>query len=455
MIFNYLLITFRSMMKNKVFIITNVLGLGIAISICIVTFLAYQYDATFDSSHQNGENIYRIGSVREFDNTFTKFGYAPLPLGEIIDKTFSDVERSSLYLTSFSNFKRGNDLFASNLSYVEPEFFQMFSFDFIVGNASALGKSDVLISEVMAVRLFKTPAEALGKTLTQVYGNELKEVKIAGVFREQPVNSSFYIGGGSAFMHAENCKDEFSYALSNNWKEFSTVYVQIEKPEHVKTVLKQLQPFVANNNQVRTDFQVKEFTLDAFTEMAHHDRDENIMAATGSAPPVAAVIGSVIMGILILLIACFNLTNTAIAISSQRLKEIGIRKVMGSRRVQLIVQFIGETTAICLLALITGLAMSDFMVEGWNIMTNNNIHLEPNYSDTPGFVYFLIGVLLFTGVLAGSYPAFYVSKFQPVSILKGKLRVWWHQLFYAHAAGLSVRYIADGDCDRDRFYAEC
>lgn len=436
MIFSYLLITFRSMMKNKVFIITNVFGMGIAIAIAIVTYLAYQYDATFDAIHQNRGSVYRVSSVREFESTQTRFGYAPLPLGEIVDKTFQDVDRSSLYLSSGSNFKRGDDLFAANVSYVAPEFFQMFSFEFIAGSDNNLGKSGVLISETVAKRLFPAPEEAIGKTVTQVYGKELKEIRITGVFREPPMNSSFFKRGGSAYMHIENFRDEYSNVLPDDWNTSSTLFIQVNNAERINSVHRQLQAFIGNNNRVRDDFQVSAFTLDPLATLAHRDRDENVQAATWQAPPVAAIIGSVIMSTLILLIACFNLTNTAIAISSRRLKEIGIRKVMGSMRIQLIVQFIGETTVVCFLALVVGMAMSDFMVEGWNMMTNNNIHLEPDYYRTPGFLVFLAGVLLATGILAGSYPAFYISRFNPISILKGKLKFGGTNYFTRTLLGL-------------------
>lgn len=423
-------------MKNKVFIITNVLGMGIAIAICIVTYLAYQYDATFDAIHKNRESIYRISSVRDFENTRTRFGYAPLPLGEIVDKTFQDVSHSSLCLGSGSNFKRGDDLFAANISYVDPDFFQMFSFEFLAGRGDNLTRSDVLISETMAVRLFRTPAEALGKSITQVYGKELKEVKIAGVFREQPMNSSFYKRDGSAYMHIENFSDEYNQIRSDDWKVSSTLFIQVDNPGRMSNVYKQLQSFTGNNNRVREDFQIAEFTIDPLTTLAHRDRDENVQASTWPAPPVAAIVGSMIMSTLILLIACFNLTNTAIAISSTRLKEIGIRKVMGSLRIQLIVQFIGETAVVCFLALMVGMAAADFMVDGWNLMTNNNIYLEPNYKDTPGFLFFLMSVLLITAILAGSYPAFYISRFKPVSILKGKLRFGGTNYFTRTLLGL-------------------
>jgi len=185
MIKNYFLITFRGMMKNRLFIIINVLGMGIAIACCIVAYFAYEYDATFDAVHKNKENIYRVSAVREFENNLTRFGYAPLPLGEIVDKTFQDVDRSTRYIYSESNFKREHDLFSANLSYVDPDFFQMFSWEFIAGNPSDLAdKTSVFISESMASRLFGTPHEAFGKTITQVYGTKLKEVKIRGVFKE-------------------------------------------------------------------------------------------------------------------------------------------------------------------------------------------------------------------------------------------------------------------------------
>jgi ABC-type antimicrobial peptide transport system permease subunit len=187
---------------------------------------------------------------------------------------------------------------------------------------------------------------------------------------------------------------------------------------------------------VRPDFQIKEFVLEPFATMAQHDRAENVQASTWTAPPLSAIIGSVIMSVFILLIACFNLTNTAIAIFSRRLKEIGIRKVMGSMRSQLIFQFIGETTCICFFALFVGLSMADVLIVGWNMMTANNIYLTPHYLDTPSFLFFLCGVLLFTGIIAGGYPAFYISKFEPVSILKGKLKLGGTNYFTRILLGL-------------------
>jgi len=421
MLKNYLLITLRSMMKNKLFILINVFGMAVAIAQCVTGYFAYEYDQTFDQVHQNQNRLYRVSSLREFDTSVTRYGYVPFPLGDLVDKTIPDVNLSSRYFHSYSNFKRDNDLFPANINYVDPDFFQLFSFGFIAGNPLELkDMTSVFISEEMAVRLFGNVEEATGKNMTQVYGQELKEVKIAGVFKDPPMNSSFYKSNGSAYMNFENFKDEHKTLREDDWKIQNTLFVQINDASRVGTVKQQLQPFIENNNQVREDFQIKEFVLDPLTTMAHQDRAADVQRSTWGAPPISAVIGSNVMGLLVLLLACFNLTNTSIAISSRRLKEIGIRKVMGSQRKHLIIQYLGETMLICVFALLLGLVLSDFMVRGWNLMWGY-FQLKPNYLD-PNFLLFLVGVFLFAALAAGSYPAFYISRFAPVEILKGKLR---------------------------------
>lgn len=142
------------MLKNKLFIFINVFGMGIAIALSIVGYFSYEYDSNFDKIHRNHASIYRVSSVREFDNKITRFGFTSFPLGDIVRKTFTDVDQATRYYYSNSNFKRDNDLFPANLSYVDPEFFSLFSFDFISGDAKELNdKTAVFISEQMAIRL--------------------------------------------------------------------------------------------------------------------------------------------------------------------------------------------------------------------------------------------------------------------------------------------------------------
>jgi putative ABC transport system permease protein len=424
MLKNYFLITYRSMLKNKLFILVNVLGMGIAVALAIVAYFAREYDTTFNHIHQNRHTIYRVSSVREFEDKLTRFGVVSFPLGEIVRKTIPDVDQSSRYFRSGSNFKQEDELFPANLAYVDPEFFKLFTFEFIEGQAAGVSdKTSVVISETVAIRLFGSSAEALGKTISQVYQQELKEVKVAGVYKDPPMNSSFYKRDGSSYMSFDNYSDEYKNIREDDWKNTeNTLFLQINDASRVSYVYKQLQPYIANNNKVRDDFILKEFALDPFSTMAHRDRAEDVRTRTWGAPPISAVIGSSVMGILILLIACFNMTNTSIAISARRLKEIGIRKVMGSGRAHLIFQYLGETLLICFLALVVGFILADLLVQGWNLMWQY-FQLTPNYLDNPSFLIFLVGVLVFTGIVSGSYPAFYISKFQPVKILKGKMEL--------------------------------
>ncbi len=419
---NFLIITWRNLLKNKAYILINIFGMGVAIAQCITGFFAYKYDTTFNSVHENREHVYRVSSVREFEGQLTRYERTPLPLGEIVAKTFPDVQARSRFTTSNSNFKIKDDVFPGNVIYVDPEFFRLFTFEFLAGSANELtDKSSLVVSKEMALRLFGDVHSAYGKTITQVYGLRLREVRIIGVFSNPPMNSSFYYSGeGSAYMNYENAIEEHPALQDDNWAVTTTLFVSIPDPGRLSAVQTQLQPFRENNNKVRDDFQIKEFVLDPFTTMAGRDRSDRVRASTSSAPPISAVIGSNVMGALVLLLACFNLTNTSIAISSRRLKEIGIRKVMGSTRKTLIAHHIGETMLMCLCAGLLGLLLSDFMVRGWNAMWRYFV-LTPDYLDGT-FITFLVGVLLVAALAAGCYPAFYISKFDPVIILKNKLR---------------------------------
>lgn len=406
------------MMKNKLFIFINILGLAIGIGNCIVAYFNWEFDAQFNKHHTNADKIYRVSTLREFEKKTTLYGYAPVPLGAAIRQSIPDAEKVVRMNWSYSNFKVGDNLFPGGLAYTDADFFDVFSFEFISGSPADLkDKSKIFLSDEMAMKLFNT-TDAVGKQVTQVLGTELKEVQVGGVFKKQPANSSFT---ENAYMNYENYFDDAKDVKEDDWKNRNTLFVQVSDASRVNIVSKQIQPYKENNNKVREDFQISEFALDPFVGMPQRDEANDTWSQTRSSSPTAAVIAPILMAVLVLLIACFNMTNTAIAISSRRLKEIGIRKVMGSMRGQLIAQFMGETTFICAIALGLGLILGEVLLGSWNAMWEE-MKLTSHYLDNPGFIIFLVGILLFTAILAGSYPAFYISHFEPVSILKGKLK---------------------------------
>lgn len=420
MIKNYLLITLRSMMKSKVYILINILGLAISIGSCIVAFFNYDFNRKFDDNHVNADKIYRVNSIREFQNDRRTWGHSPMALGNAL-KQFSDIDEVVRFgVPTGASFRVREEVFGSDIQYVDSAFFKVFTFDFIEGDGNIGDPSKIYIGEKLAVKYFGNE-KALGQTITQVLDSgKLKEFEVAGVFRDPPSNSSF---DGTAFTAYSNMFKPYGDFQENSWYYRTTIFLQINDPSRLETIQKQMQQFTENNNKVREDFIIREFQLQSFKGMAVADSYNEVPGTwTQDGSPLAAVIGVGMMGILVLLIACFNLTNTTIAISSRRLKEIGIRKVMGSMRKHLIFQFLGETVLICVTALVIGIALAEFVL----IPAFNNLwpemKLTANYFNNPAFFFFMVAVLLFAALIAGAYPAFYISKFQPTSILKGTLK---------------------------------
>lgn len=412
----------RSMLKNKLFLSINVIGLAVAIACCIVAWFNYDVNVTFDQHHANAGTIYRVNSIREFQGVRTEYGYCPIALGNAVRNNISDVDKVVRYSPNGGNFRVGDDLFQTNVTNVDPEFFQLFTFDFLEGDGALKDKSQIVINEEMAKKYFGNES-ALGKMMVQVLDSgKTKEFFVSGVFREQPSNSSF---GDPAFTRYEH---QFSGASNgpnkydeNSWYYRATLFVQVNDPSRIASIETQLLPYTENNNKIREDFIMKGFRLHSFVGMAVDDEySERPGTWTNGGSPIAAVIGVGAMGIFVLLIAIFNMTNTSVAISSRRLKEIGIRKVMGSTRKHLIVQFIGETTITCFLALLLGIAIGELLlIPAFNDLWPE-LKLNPDYFGRPDFLIFMVGTLLATSLLAGFYPALYISKFQPTTILKGK-----------------------------------
>src|SRR6187551_275341 len=421
MLKNQLLITLRNMMKNKLYLFINIFGMGTAIACCIVGFFNYDFNARFDQIHKNASSIYRVGSVRKFQNELTEFGHVPIALGNVIKQNIPDVDEVVRYAPGGGNFRIKDELFVSDITYVDPPFFKLFTYEFIEGNGDLKSTSEICISDDLAIKYFGKE-KSLGKPITQMLDSgKRKEYVVAGVFKEQPSNSSFY---GHAFAHYDN---EFEFKAKdyneNIWHLRNTLFLQIKDPARVASIQTQLKPYTENHNKVREDFIIDHFLVEPFVGMAVRDsyNDKN-GTWTRDGSPLAAVIGIGLMGIFVLLIAIFNLTNTAIAISSRRLKEIGIRKVMGGSRKDLIFQFIGETTLICFMALIVGVIIGEFfLLPAFNKLWPD-FNMVTDYFGSSNFMVFMILTLLLTSLMAGSYPAFYISKFQPASILKGTLK---------------------------------
>jgi putative ABC transport system permease protein len=299
MLKNQLLITLRNMMKNKLYIFINIFGMGIAIACCIIGYFNYDFNASFDEHHKNAGTLYRVGSVRKFQNELTAFGYAPIALGNAIKQNVPDVDEVIRYTPEGGNFRIKTELFSSDINYVDPAFFKLFTFEFVEGNGDLKDRSEICISDELAIKYFGQE-KALGKPLTQMLDSgKTKEYTVAGVFKKQPSNSSF---NGQAYSHYDNTF-EFDGTPGydeNTWRYRNTLFVQIKDPSRVASIQAQIKPYAENNNKIREDFIIDHFLVESFEGMAVRDSysDKN-GTWTQDGSPLAAVVGIGLMGIFV------------------------------------------------------------------------------------------------------------------------------------------------------------
>ena len=419
MLKNYLKITFRSLLKNKLFAFINVFGLGVALSCCIVAYLNWDYNATFDTYHENAEKIHRVNFVRITNGNPKNNGSCPQPLGNTIKESISQIEEVIRFIPANGDFKLEDDLFSTSVAAVDPEFFEAFTFEFLYGEKSQIAdQRTIFINDEIREKHFPDNENPVGEAITYISGDRKIEFKIGGVFKKPPQNTSFY---PQAYVHYDNVFDIRKWD-ENDWSAFNTTFVTVNNPDDIPRIEEQLQAYVEIQNRAKEDYKVDHFYLDPFVGMAIRAERENTWNHWfNNSLPVAAAIAPGIMAILILLIACFNFTNTSIAIANRRVKEIGIRKVMGSRKKQLIAQFLGENLILTFFSLLVGLLIAYFLVPAYSAMWPF-LDIELNLAENPELFAFLVILLLFTGVIAGIYPAFYVSGFQPSSILRGSVK---------------------------------
>lgn len=414
MIKNYLLVTFRNLLKNKVFTFINIIGLGIALSVCIVAFFNHVFNYEFNRTHLNFDKIYRVNSIRDMQGREQEYGIVPASLGLQIKKDIPGIEKSARLMRTESPVKKGVDIFSAQISYVDPEFLEIFTFPAVLGDPGSIkAQGNILLSKKMSATLFGQEFP-IGKTVTIVNDkNKEYTYTVGAVFEDLPQNSSFRI---DILTHFDN----FLLMWGQNdadWKFLTTaLFIQVPDKSLISSVMHSLKDYTSVQNTAREDFKINRFTLIQLKDVGANSRTTWSSGLFPSLHP-AALIGPSVMAIFILLIACFNFANTSISTFSKRLKEIGLRKTFGGRRRQLVLQFMLEKLIICFMALILGIAFAEFLVPAYSNMWAY-MSIELTFTKYMFFWIFLLLLLLLTGFLAGVYPAIYVSSFSVVNVMK-------------------------------------
>ncbi|OEJ99644.1 ABC transporter permease [Roseivirga misakiensis] len=417
---NFFKVTVRSLLKSKLFVLINIIGLGLALSCCIVAFLNYDFATTFDKQHENYDELYSIAVYRDQAGARIPFTMVPMPLGPNLKDEIPGLKGVSRFHRAGVTIKRDENVFNRRTAFVDDDFLDMFTFPILYGNKEAYKElSSVLISARTALSLFGKE-NAVGERIevVQQEGANLF-LTVGGVFEDVGLKSTLQF---QLIADFENYHRFFDVE-KGDWGQFlDGVFIQTEDPSVINTAPALIQKYADLQNDARKDFQVQSFWVQNMEDLPFNQRDMNGRSLGAEALNAAHIMAPGIMAILILLLACFNFTNTAIAMSNKRLKEIGIRKTVGGSRGQLVFQFLGENLLLCLLSLGVGLVCALWLVPQYSNMWPN-MDILMSLKENPKLVVFLTAVLLTTALLAGGYPALFVSKFRPVAILRGTLKV--------------------------------
>lgn len=420
MLKNYIKIAFRNLLKNKTYLVINSLGMGVAIACCMSAYLLIAFNVEFNSVYDDSktENITKVLTHLEHQNGEAYQNLvAPLVMGPIATESISGIKQYTRFLSAGGNLGDGDNVFSENINFADSNFFELFDFNLLTGSFENFkNQNSIFISDKLATKLF-ADEDPINKTLTLNIRDKEFEMFVGGVFERPPLNSSFFM---ETMIRVEHFIDVYDVGPNEweEWREASLLFelTDIGNKEDIET---QLNNYVTVRNEAKRDTKTTSFELVPFNEFLSED-DVN-WSYMNERIAVFPLLIFITLALIILLIACFNLTNTTIALTIKRLKEIGIRKVVGARRSQVVIQFLFEMMITILLSIVVGLAMSTVLVPEFAAMWGLQYGLE----DLNGLnmIFTLLVLLFISALLAGGYPALNNSKFKPTALLKGATRI--------------------------------
>jgi putative ABC transport system permease protein len=413
MLKNLFKIAFRNILKDKVYSSINILGLTIGITCSMFLFMYILDELSYDRYHTNADNIYRIVSnIKEPDNAFT-WAIAQVPMARELRNNYPEVKNAvRFYGMGRTLYKIGEKQFNEEDFYLtDSTVFDMFSYEFIAGdkNTALDNPFSIVLTESIAKKYFEDPLDAVDKSLQNKQGEEFK---ITGVIKDVPYNSHFRFDALISRSSQPGSDD-------GGWGGFGVyTYIQLPAGYDLSKMYASFDKIVKERvNPIFEQYNIKvAYELQHITDIHLHSKIDD-EAEEGGDISYIYIFGAV--AAFMMIIACINYMNLATARSANRAKEVGVRKVMGSQRKQLIIQFITESVVLTFIALIVSVILIYALLPAFNSLANK--HLPFDYVLQPKVILSLLGIVVFAGVVGGSYPAFYLSGFNPVSVLKGKL----------------------------------
>lgn len=433
MILNSFKLIFRNLYIRKYHTLINVLGLAIGIASVVWGYQTYRFSFSFDNFHKDRDQIYRVLTKTTGRESFN--GFSPLPIGPLAKNEFTGVtdyvRMEWLYLTIKAS---QEESFTSRVAYTDPAFFDFFNFPLVSGTNQLADKSSIVITEETAKRFFGEK-DPIGQSLLLHAGEPYQQpLKVIGVVKDQPVNSSVRFDMLTNFNNY--IKTDSTFLQSDDWKWFVDVmFFKIPNPADATRINKELDKYLPIQNNARKDIQLTKIELQPFTEAANGD---NINSnALNQRPDDSAAFGPLVLAILILISSCLNFANTTVSQSNQRLKEMGVRKVLGGTKGQLIRQLLMECAVMVVMAVFLSVLMNYWWFPTFNNMFEG-LKISADYFHDGTLIKFLLFLVLFVTVVAGLYPAYYVSRYNATQIFRGTLNYGGTNLFSRVLLGLQL-----------------
>lgn len=411
MLLNYFKIALRNLQKNSVYSFINIAGLsiGIASSMLILLWVADEY--AFDHFHENYDRIYKVYKSETWAQGIGTGPSMPYPLKEAIKNKSSQVKHIVMTNWGEGNLLQVGEKRLNKLGLSASEdFFKIFSFNMIKGdpNTALTEPNSIVITESTA-KAFFNDQDPINQLIKIDNGQELK---VTGVVKDVPKQSFFNFEYVLPFTYYEATQSWVRYSMEN-WNNNSfQMYVELQPGATEADVNTSIKDIVKDNNPKAPTAQVFLHPISKWRLYSTFENGQN----TGGMIEYVQLFSAI--AIFVLIIACINFMNLATARSESRAREVGIRKSVGSRRKELILQFLGESIMVTFISALIALMLVELVLPAYNILVNKNISVD--YS-TPWFWVIAVAGVLIIGIISGSYPAFYLSAFQPVKVLKGKV----------------------------------
>ncbi len=398
---NYIKIALRNIKKHKGYSFINIAGLAIGMACCILILLWVQHEVSYNRFHENADDIYRIYTDFHYDSGIVPFSNIPQPVGPEIQNKVPDVELAVRILDDALTVKHGQDIFfEKKILYVDPSFFDIFTFPLVQGDSKTAFSEpySVIISESMAKKYFGDE-NPLGEVITMDREHQLK---VTGIIKDVPYNSSIIFD----FLIPYSFLDAIGYDTGNRNAWNCQTYVLLNKNVSPQQVGQKISEWPKEYIQDEEAY----FRL----QPLKHIRLYTLGGELGS---IKYVYIFSFIALCILVIACINFMNLTTARSAKRAREVGLRKVVGARRAQIVRQFYGESLFMIVLALGLAIVLVEFFLPLFNRVSGKNLALD--FSGNLMIYLVLICIALLTGILSGSYPAMFLSSFLPAKVLKG------------------------------------